>query len=137
MDPDNQRLARRLTGLPVIEVYGRRVPVATGWWSRLLGLAFIRRSRAGPGLLIPKCRSVHTLGMLFRLDVFFLDETSRVIERSSSVGPGRLVGCRRADAVLELPVPRLRFAQSAASSPCRSRHQSVSPRRERWRRLID
>ena len=48
---------------------GLEVPVATTRLSRLLGLALLRRRRAGAGLLIPRCRSVHTFGMRFPLDL--------------------------------------------------------------------
>jgi uncharacterized protein len=63
-----------------------------------------RRSRAF-GLLIPNCRSVHTFGMLFRLDLYFLDGNGRVIRAVRGVRPGRVVGCRAAAAVLEVPAP--------------------------------
>ena len=71
--------------------------------SRLLGLAVLSRERAGAGLLIPRCRSVHTLGMRFRLDLLFFDREGRVIEICRDVPPIRLVRCPAADAVLELP----------------------------------
>ena len=74
--------------------------------SRLLGLALLAPERAGPGLLIPRCRSVHTVGMRFRLDLVFLDERRRVVEVRRDVPPGRFVRCPGAMAVLELPSPR-------------------------------
>jgi uncharacterized membrane protein (UPF0127 family) len=81
------------------------IPVASSRLERLRGLALRRRSRAGPGLLIPGCRSVHTFGMLFRLDLFFLDGEGRLVREVRGVGPGRLVGCRTAESVLEVPSP--------------------------------
>ena len=94
---------RRLRGLPRAEVLGRAVPVATGWRVRLLGLALLERAEAGPGLLIPRCRSVHTFGMRFDLDLYFLDRTGGVIEARLVVPPGRLASCAAAGSVLELP----------------------------------
>jgi uncharacterized protein len=79
------------------------VRVANRPLARLLGLALLDRERAGPGLLIPRCRSVHTFGMRFALDVAFLDRTGGVISRRSAVPPGRFAVDRRAAAVLELP----------------------------------
>jgi hypothetical protein len=79
------------------------VPVAEAPVLRLLGLALLARDRAPAGLLIPRCRSVHTYGMRFRLDVFFLDRYGEVIRAVEDVGPRRLLGARAADAVLELP----------------------------------
>jgi uncharacterized membrane protein (UPF0127 family) len=93
----------RLRGLPRSTVAGASYPVATTRPSRLLGLALLDRDRAGPGLLIPNCRSVHTFGMRFRLDVFFLDAEGRFIALRAAVPPRRVVRDRRAVAVLEVP----------------------------------
>ena len=95
----------RFRRLDRVELLGLEVPVARTVPSRLLGLALLPRERAGPGLLIPRCRSVHTFGMRFRLDLLFLDEAWRVVELRRGVASGRLVRCPRATAVLELPSP--------------------------------
>jgi uncharacterized membrane protein (UPF0127 family) len=84
---------------------GFEIPVATTLLSRLLGLALLTRERAGSGLLIPGCRSVHTFGMRFHLDLLFFDRHGRVVEICRDVPAGRLFRCRRAAAVLELPAP--------------------------------
>jgi len=99
--------AIRFRGLRRAEVLGFDVPVATSRLSRLLGLALLSRERAGVGLLIPRCRSVHTFGMRFPLDVIFLDSDGRVVDLRRAVPPGRLLRCPGAMAVLELPSPRL------------------------------
>jgi uncharacterized membrane protein (UPF0127 family) len=78
-------------------------PVARGFRTRLLGLSRRRRSDAGPGLLIPRCSSVHTFGMRFALDVYFLDAAGRIIEVRRRVPPRRVLCCRKASAVLEIP----------------------------------
>ena len=93
----------RFTGLPEREILWVRVPVATTRRSRLLGLALLDRHEVGKGLLIPDCRSVHTFGMRFELDLFFLDELGKVVELRRGVRPGRVARCPDADAVLELP----------------------------------
>jgi uncharacterized membrane protein (UPF0127 family) len=95
----------RFVGLETRTVLGRSVPVATGFRSRLLGLALLSRERAGPGLLIPDCSSVHTFGMRFELDVLFLDDGGRVISLRRSLPPARVARCATASAVLELPAP--------------------------------
>lgn len=87
------------------ELLGFEVPVAKAGLSRLLGLAFLPRERAGAGLLIPGCRSVHTFGMRFDLDVLFLDGEGRVLEIRRSVSAHRCIHCPAADSVLELPSP--------------------------------
>jgi uncharacterized membrane protein (UPF0127 family) len=80
-----------------------RISVANTRSARLRGLAWRRRSRAGPGLLIPHCRSVHTFGMWFRLDVYFLDAGGEVVREVRRIGPCRFVACRVAESVLEIP----------------------------------
>jgi uncharacterized membrane protein (UPF0127 family) len=93
----------RFRRLDRVQTLGRSVPVATTFLSRLLGLAWLSRDRAGEGLLIPRCRSVHTFGMRFALDLRFLDAAGRVVEVRRSVPPARFLHCSLADAVLERP----------------------------------
>jgi hypothetical protein len=71
--------------------------------ARLLGLALLDRRLAGAGLLIPGCRSVHTFGMRFPLDLLFLDPDLDPVSVRLGVPPGRVVGDHHAQAVLELP----------------------------------
>jgi hypothetical protein len=73
--------------------------------SRLLGLALLDRERAGPGLLIPRCRSVHTFGMRFALEVVFIDAAGRPVSRRRRVPRRRFLLDPRAAAVLERPEP--------------------------------
>ena len=94
---------RRLRRLPVASVFGREVSVAATRRARLLGLAGIDREQAGTGLLIPRCRSVHSFGMRFPLDLVFLDSEGRPCSIRRAVPPRRIASDRRANAVLELP----------------------------------
>ena len=96
-------LARRLDRLPRRRVCGREVPVAIGPQARLLGLAGLGPAQAGPGLLLPRCASVHTFGMRFALDLVFLDDAGSVLAVRRGVPARRLAWRRGADAVLELP----------------------------------
>ena len=67
------------------------------------GLAFRAREEAGAGLLIPRCASVHTFGMRFALDVYFLDRDGRVLAVHRRVPPRRVLWHRGARKVLEIP----------------------------------
>ncbi len=98
-------LAPRLAALPVATALGKEMPVAAGFRARLLGFAFLRREQAGPGLLIPRCSSVHTFGMRFELDLVFLDRDGRALAVRLGVPPRRLAWQRGAVAVLEIPSP--------------------------------
>jgi uncharacterized protein len=94
---------RRFAGQPLARVWGREVPIAVGFRARLLGLAWLDAEEAGPGLVIPRCASVHTFGMRFAIDVWFLDAEAAPIEVRRAVPPRRFVACRGARGVLELP----------------------------------
>jgi uncharacterized membrane protein (UPF0127 family) len=96
-------LARRLDRLPRCLAAGREVPVAVGFRARLFGLCGLERDRAGAGLLIPRCSSVHTFGMRFDLDLIFLDGEGTAVAERRGVAPGRFAWCPGVSAVLELP----------------------------------
>jgi uncharacterized membrane protein (UPF0127 family) len=93
----------RFARLPSANPLGIRALVAETFRARLLGLAFLPRERAPSALLIPRCRSVHTFGMRFPIDVVFLDARGRELGRAEAVRPRRLVSRRGAAAVLEWP----------------------------------
>jgi uncharacterized protein len=103
-----EAIPRRFRALERTWLLGFEVPVASTFPSRLLGLALLSRDRAGEGLLIPDCRSVHTFGMRFPLDLLFLDDGHRVIEIRRDVPPGEVCRCPTAEAVLEIPAPEPR-----------------------------
>ena len=100
---DEQALAGRLGRLPMATVLGREVRVAVATRARLLGLAHLDREEAGGGLLIRHCASVHTFGMRFALDVYFLDDRGAVVASRPGLPPRRIAFCVRAAAVLEIP----------------------------------
>ncbi|MBV9212425.1 MAG: DUF192 domain-containing protein [Actinobacteria bacterium] len=98
--------ARRLSELPTHDLVGGGVVIeAATPWSRLLGLAGLELVVVPPrhALLLRPCRSVHTFGMRFDLDLIFLDAHGRVVAVERAVPPGRIRTCRAAAAVLELP----------------------------------
>jgi uncharacterized membrane protein (UPF0127 family) len=81
-------------------------PVASGLRTRLRGLSRRDRAEVGPGLLIPRCASVHTFGMRFPLDLYFLDGEGRVISVRRRVPPRRIAWQPGARYVLEIPSPQ-------------------------------
>ena len=84
-------------------VLGHEVPIATGFRARLLGLARLDLGEAGSGLFIPGCSSVHTFGMRFSLDLYFLDGAGAIAAVRRNVAGRRLIVCRDAVATLEIP----------------------------------
>lgn len=79
------------------------VRVARSWWARARGLLGRRAPAPGTGLLIPGCRSIHTLGMRYPIDVLFVDESGCIRAIHSAVAPWRsLVYCRNARFTIEM-----------------------------------
>ena len=94
------RVVERGSARPIVE----RLEIASGYWSRLVGLQLRRRPAPGYGLLLAPCSSIHTCFMRFTLDVVMLDESGRVIEVRRGVRPWRAVVPRdRTFAILEIP----------------------------------
>lgn len=89
----------------VADVLGVRAEVADTFFSRLMGLMF-RSAPPGPGrgLLITRCRSIHTLFMRFPIDAVFLDGDGSPVKIVRDIPPWRpfVWGGRRATQVLEL-----------------------------------
>lgn len=80
---------------------GARLYVAGDRRSRARGLARLRGLPPDHALLIAPCRSIHTLGMRFALDLLWLDGAGRLIRLDADVPPRRLRSCARARAVIE------------------------------------
>jgi uncharacterized protein len=75
------------------------IRVARGFFARTRGLAF---APPGAPLEIPGCRSVHTFGMRYALDLIWIDADRRVVRIDRDVAPRRFRGCRKARAVVEV-----------------------------------
>src|SRR5881392_2590812 len=78
------------------------IETATTRAARLRGLTGRAALGDGEGLRIPRCRSVHTFGMRFALDLVWLDVAGGVVRVDRGVPPWRVRSCRAAAAVLEL-----------------------------------
>lgn len=95
---------RRLARLPTRSLPdGRLAFVAASVRARLLGLAWLPPPGDAAVLELPGCRSVHTFGMRFALDLTWLDRDGRPLRVDLAVPPSRVRWCRRAASVLEAP----------------------------------
>jgi uncharacterized membrane protein (UPF0127 family) len=94
----------RFDDLPVIELPGGlQVHQAHTWHARSRGLAKLDSLPEHAGLLIAPCRSIHTFGMRFALDLIWLDKQDGIVELTTNVAPRRLRSqLRRARAVIEV-----------------------------------
>ena len=80
--------------------------VADGYLSRLVGLLgrTKRWAHLGAGLWIVPSRGVHTIGMLFAIDLVFLNKEKEVVHIEEVVRPFRISKVSfKASSVLELP----------------------------------
>lgn len=92
--------------------------------ARLLGLALRRRPPPGCALLLPRCRSVHTVGMRFALDLVWLDRSGNVLAIDERVPPLRIRTCLTAAGVIEVPAGE---GWRAAASWDASRRSGIIP----------
>jgi uncharacterized membrane protein (UPF0127 family) len=69
--------------------------------SRMLGLARLPGLAPDQALLIERCRSVHTAGMRFALDLVWLDGSGALVRLDHAVAPRRVRTCLRARSVVE------------------------------------
>jgi uncharacterized membrane protein (UPF0127 family) len=92
--------------------------------ARLLGLALRRRPPPGRALLLPRCRSVHTFGMRFALDLVWLDRRGNVLAIDHGVPPRKIRTRRTAAAVIEAPAGE---GQRAAAAWAASRRSGMMP----------
>jgi len=80
---------------------GLRVARAATRSQRTLGLARLEAMPRTSALHIPRCRSVHTFGMRFALDLIWLDRGGRPVRVDRDVAPRRLRTCLAARSVIE------------------------------------
>ncbi|MDQ2622287.1 MAG: hypothetical protein M3Y45_04515 [Actinomycetota bacterium] len=96
--------ARRFEGLEKCHIGKLEVPVAKGR-TRVLGLARLDQDEAGPGLMIPRCNSVHTYGMRFPVHLVFLGPDRELMRVVLGFQPGGVMTTSGARIVVEV-VPR-------------------------------
>lgn len=75
--------------------------VASTWWQRLRGL--LGTDEGASCLLLLNCRSIHTFGMRYAIDVAFVSSDGEVVRSERGVKPGRVLTARSASSVLERP----------------------------------
>ncbi len=81
-----------------------RVKVADGVLSRLLGLIGRRKLNPDCGLWIFPANSIHTFGMLIKIDVVLIDKEFKVVGLRELLRPFRVTRPNfRAESVIELP----------------------------------
>jgi uncharacterized membrane protein (UPF0127 family) len=100
MNAPEPKVLRNITRGAVIAT---DVRFALGRRDRSRGLLGRESMEPGEALVFPRCRQVHMFGMLFPIDVLFLDRRGAVVRCVSELKPGRLSPwVRRARTTVEL-----------------------------------
>lgn len=82
---------------------GNKIQIATSLYERAVGLLFTDKLKAGEGLYISPCRSIHTFFMRYPIDVLFVDSHGKVLSQRS-YHPWSVSGVHlKSQAALELP----------------------------------
>ena len=82
--------------------------IAEGIAARMVGLLNRDHLEPGAALILPSCRSVHTVGMRFTIDVLFVDSRWEVVGQCPNLPPWRMTPVVwAASTVIELPAGTL------------------------------
>ncbi len=85
---------------------------ARDFFARLCGLLGKAGFDVNDGLLISPCSQIHSLGMKFRFDVLYIDNTLRVVKVFENVAQNRILPYDSASKkVLELPLGKISACQ--------------------------
>lgn len=119
MTPATAKLHQRLAGLPATPLAGGGLTVleATSLPVRLRGLSRLDELPGDVGLHFAHCRSIHTFGMRFALDLLWLDRDGRVVRIDRDVPPRRHRAAYRGGARSVLEVNAGRGDAFAAAAP--------------------
>lgn len=89
------------------------VALADTHFGRLRGLLGKRKLRSDEGLWVVPSQGIHTIGMLFPIDVVYLDDHQTVIHLTEHLGPFRITPVRmNCQSVLELPARTIYTSQT-------------------------
>jgi len=69
------------------EMIASRIFIAGSFFQRLFGLIFKKPLKKGEALLIRDCKSIHTIGMKYNIDAFFIDENGKVLSVFIDMSP--------------------------------------------------
>lgn len=94
----NDRILNLRTG----DVIAQNAVTAANPFSRMRGLLGRRGLPDGEAVVLRPASSIHTMFMLFSIDVLFLDRNDTVIKYVRNLAPFRFSAARRAQTVIEM-----------------------------------
>lgn len=93
----------------IYEIIPLKISVTRTWKSRALGLLGTEKLDKNRALLIDPCKSVHTFGMRYSIDIVCLDEAYKVLQIEHSVKPNVFVSPNKKTwAIIELAGGRVK-----------------------------
>lgn len=80
-----------------------KIKIAKSFKDKLIGLMFKRNINYG--LLIKKCKSIHTFFMLENIDILLLDQNSKILNIKRNIKPNKIIifNNKKRTNILELP----------------------------------
>ena len=94
----------RLVHIRSGKVIAEHMPVARTILQQSIGLLCVWSASALPGMIFPGVRSIHTFGMVFSLDIIFIDQDNRCVGLRKNVPSFRcILGPPEVKATIELP----------------------------------
>ena len=66
-----------------------RVRLCRGFWSRLVGLIGTSKLSDGEACWLEPCNSIHTMGMNYAIDAYFLNRNQQVVQVLKNLKPNR------------------------------------------------
>ena len=94
-----------IKGLPA-EYQSLPIAEAKHFWQRAVGLIGKRRAEYAHALLFKECRSIHTLGMLAPIDLFFISDSGEVVETKLALSPFQICIAKHPEARHTLEIMR-------------------------------
>ena len=76
------------------QIVVENLKIATGLFSRAIGLLGKRSINADFGIMFPKCRSIHTHFMMFPIDIIFVDDKNCITELFRTLKPWKILLAR-------------------------------------------
>ena len=73
------------------QIVVENLKIATGLFSRAIGLLGKRSINSDFGIMFPKCRSIHTHFMMFPIDIIFVDDKNCITELFESLKPWKVL----------------------------------------------
>jgi uncharacterized membrane protein (UPF0127 family) len=78
------------------------------FWRRARGLIGRKRLQSHEAWWFERCNSIHMFGMLFSIDVVFLDASGTILKLKERLPPFGFAVCLRASSVLEIAAGAIR-----------------------------